>query len=247
MTNQASQFPRFYVTAPSICPYLDGKMERKVFTDLNDVNPIGLHEAMAKIGFRRSQDIAYRPSCDNCTECKSVRIPVFNFLPNRTQRRLINLNADLIMEKLPNIALHEHYDLLHKYLTKRHATGGMTDMTFDEYVSMVECSPVNTCLIEYRLPPTGDQKGDLIAVTLTDIMDDSLSMVYSFFDVRDMFKKRSLGTYIILDHIARALHSHMSYVYLGYWVKNSPKMSYKTNFRPLEVLEPSGWFVKNHK
>ncbi|MCK5425290.1 MAG: arginyltransferase [Emcibacter sp.] len=239
MTNQSSQFPRFYVTASTICPYLEGKMERKVFTELNDTNPSGLHESMAKIGFRRSQDIAYRPSCENCTECKSVRIPVAIFKPNRTQRRLINLNSDLSIKELPNIATTEHYDLLHKYLGKRHSNGGMTNMTFDEYVSMVESSPVNTCLYEYRIHTSGK----LVAVTLTDIMADSLSMVYSFFDVSDEFRKRSLGTYIILDHVARAQLAEKAHVYLGYWVKDSPKMAYKTNFRPLEVLREEGWFT----
>lgn len=217
-------------------------MERKVFTELNDVNPNGLHESMAKIGFRRSQDIAYRPSCENCTECKSVRIPALYFKPNRTQRRLIKLNSDLVINKLPNIAITEHYDLLHKYLEKRHSDGGMTNMNFDEYVSMVESSPVNSCLIEYRLP----QSDKLVGVTLTDIMADSLSMVYSFFDVSDDFNKRSLGTYIILDHVARAQLIDKTHVYLGYWVKNSPKMAYKMNFRPLEVLEPEGWFLNGN-
>ncbi len=214
-------------------------MERKVFTELNDINPCGLHESMAKIGFRRSQDIAYRPSCENCTECKSVRIPVDSFTPNRTQRRLINLNSDLNITELPNVATEEHYDLLHKYLGKRHSDGGMTNMTFDEYVNMVESSPVNTCLIEYRLPQTDR----LIGVTLTDIMESSLSMVYSFFDVGEDFNKRSLGTYIILDHVARARLLAKIHVYLGYWVKDSPKMAYKMNFRPLEILEQEGWFL----
>jgi arginine-tRNA-protein transferase len=214
-------------------------MERKVFTELNDINPAGLHESMAKIGFRRSQDIAYRPSCEDCSECKSVRIPVSSFRPNRTQRRLINLNSDLTIEKLPNIATEEQYDLLHKYLEKRHSDGGMTNMAFDEYVSMVECSPVNTCLFEYRIPQTDR----LIGVTLTDIMSDSLSMVYSFFEVSDDFNNRSIGTYIILDHVARARLSDKAHVYLGYWVKDSPKMAYKVNFRPLEILGEEGWFL----
>lgn len=218
-------------------------MERKVFTELDEINPQGLHESMAKIGFRRSQDIAYRPNCEHCSECKSVRIPVLSFKPNRTQRRLINMNSDIITIEQPNIAIQEHYDLLNKYLTKRHTGGGMSNMTFDEYVSMVECSPVDTCLIEYRLPTEKGKPGKLIAVTLTDIMSESLSMVYSFFDVSDHFNKRSFGTYVILDHIARSQMLGKTHVYLGYWVKNSPKMAYKRNFRPLEILEPEGWFL----
>lgn len=237
VTSQPSQFPRFYVTAPSLCPYLDGKMERKVFTELNAVNPKGLHESMAKIGFRRSQDIVYRPNCESCSECKSVRIPVASFSPGRTQRRLIRLNNDLTIKKLPNIATEEHYHLLHRYLARRHSGGGMANMTYDEYVSMIECSPVNSCLFEYRLAD------ELLAVILTDIMEDGLSMVYSFFDVRGIFSKRSLGTYIILDHIARARLMDLKYIYLGYYIEGSPKMAYKKNFHPLEILDGNGWLV----
>lgn len=218
-------------------------MERKVFTELIDQNPEGLHESMAKIGFRRSQDIAYRPSCEDCTECKSVRIPVALFKPNRTQRRLINMNVDLIATQRPNKANREHYDLLSQYLQHRHTDGGMANMTFDDYVNMVECSPIQTSLIEYRLPAPLGETGKLVAVTLTDMMSDSLSMVYSFFTIDEAFQKRSLGTYIILDHIARARLMGLGHVYLGYWVKNSPKMAYKKNFTPLEILESDGWYL----
>lgn len=244
MTNQSSQFPRFYVTATSICPYLEGKMERKVFTELKENNPGGLHESLARIGFRRSQDIAYRPSCDDCTECKSVRIPVVSFRPSRTQRRLIKVNDDLIVKKVPNEATQEQYNLLRKYLAKRHTGGGMSNMAFEEYIGMVETSPVKSCLFEYRLPAVDDEKnGKLVAVTLTDIMRNSLSMVYSFFDITQNHNKRSLGTYIILDHVARARLLEFKHVYLGYWVENSPKMSYKSNFQPLEILQPEGWYL----
>ncbi len=249
MTNPFSQFPRFYVTAPGACPYLDGKQERKVFTELNDENPQALHESLMKVGFRRSQDIAYRPSCDYCTECKSVRIPTASFRPNRTQRRLVRLNGDLLVSKRANRITREQYDLLSAYLADRHPDGGMSEMTYDEYKNMVECSPINTCLIEYRLPEQqgggAENPGRLLAVTLTDIMADSLSMVYSFYDVSADFRKRSLGTYVILDHIARARLLGLDYVYLGYWVKDSPKMAYKINFQPLEILDGEGWSPVN--
>ncbi|PHZ83725.1 arginyltransferase [Paremcibacter congregatus] len=241
MTNQSSQFPRFYVTAPHPCPYLEDRLERKIFTEINEQNPEGLHESLAKVGFRRSQDIAYRPNCENCAECKSVRIPVNAFTPSRTQRRLINLNADLVSDILPNKATQEHYDLLSRYLAVRHAEGGMVNMSYDEYEAMVECSPISTNLIEYRLPATSDAPGKLIAVCLTDSMSDSISMVYSFFDVSPDNKKRSIGTYLVLDHVARAQVTQLSHVYLGYWVKESPKMAYKMKFKPLEVLSTEGW------
>lgn len=221
-------------------------MERKVFTELKDKNAEGLHESMAKIGFRRSQDIAYRPSCEDCSQCKSVRVPVNDFRPNKTQKRLIKINSDIITRKKDNIATEEHYELLSAYLANRHSDGGMANMTFDEYVNMVEMSTINTCLFEYRLPSINNKIGKLIGLTLTDIMTDSISMVYSFYDVGDECKKRSLGTYIILDHIAWARLSELNHVYLGYWVENSAKMSYKKNFHPLEILEPDGWFLRKN-
>lgn len=253
MTEQSSQFPRFYVTASSSCPYLPGREERKIFTELSDDNPEGLHESMSRIGFRRSQDIAYRPSCEDCMECRSVRIPVEAFSPNRTQRRLINLNSDIVTAELNNIATTEQFELLSKYLKTRHPGGGMSHMSFPEYQNMVEYSPIRTGLIEYRLPSSGGKPGKrpgkkpgkkpgkLIGVSLTDHMQTSLSMVYSFFDVSERYKKRSLGTYFILDHVARARCERLDHVYLGYWVKDSPKMAYKRNFKPLEILGIQGW------
>ncbi len=216
-------------------------MERKIFTELDGINPNGLHESMTRIGFRRSQNITYRPNCEDCSACKSVRIPVSAFKPGRTQRRLINLNSDLIVRKRPNIATRKHYDLLSRYLAKRHADGGMANMTFDEYASMIECSPVNSCLFEYTLPAKDPEPQRLVAVILTDIMTDALSMVYSFFDIQAIFDKRSFGTYMILDHVARACVLGLDYVYLGYYVQNSPKMAYKKNFHPLEILDNTGW------
>lgn len=216
-------------------------MERKIFTELTDENPNGLHESLAKVGFRRSQDIAYRPNCEGCAECKSVRIPVDDFIPSRTQRRLINLNNDVMTTALPNKATQEHYELLRTYLNARHSGGGMVDMTFPEYQDMVESSPVTTGLIEYRLTTKQGEAGPLIAVSLTDFMHDSLSMVYSFYDTRPEIQKRSIGTYLVLDHVARARRGNLCHVYLGYWVENSPKMAYKMKFKALEMLSNEGW------
>lgn len=245
MTNQASQFPRFYVTASSDCPYIKGRQERKIFTELSDNNPGSLHDSLALIGFRRSQDIAYRPACENCTACISVRVPTQTFKASRSQRKLIIKNDDISFEVVPNIASREQYTLLKQYLKYRHPDGGMTDMKFAEYMEMVECSPINTQLIEYRLPCDGSHKyGRLVGVALTDSMLDSISMVYSFYDPCEALKGRSLGTYIILHHISWALIQKMKYVYLGYWVKNSPKMAYKEKFRPQELLGQDGWMVK---
>lgn len=256
MTDQSSHFPKFYVTAPADCPYIEGNTERKIFTELRGqqlaydraaimrhaspeddrVRSEELHHSLALVGFRRSQDIAYRPACENCQECKSVRVPVIVFEISKSQKRIQNKNNDLIITVKPNIATHEQYDLLKKYIDHRHAEGGMAGISFQEYKEMVESSPISTVIIEYRLPD-----GSLIGAALTDQMKDSLSMVYSFFDISEETNKRSLGVFIVLNHISIALDRNMDHVYLGYFVKDSPKMGYKTNFKPLELLTSNGW------
>lgn len=256
MTDQSSHFPKFYVTAPAACPYIDGNTERKIFTELRDqqlaydrsaimrhsgpeddkIRSEELHHSLALVGFRRSQDIAYRPACENCQECKSVRVPVVLFEMSKSQKRIQNKNDDLIITIKPNIAIHEQYDLLKKYIDHRHAEGGMAGISFQEYKEMVESSPISTVVIEYRLPD-----GKLIGAALTDQMKDSLSMVYSFFDISEETNKRSLGVFIVLNHISIALERNLDHVYLGYLVKDSAKMGYKTNFKPLELLTANGW------
>lgn len=246
MTDQSSQFPRFYVTAESPCPYLPGKMERKVFTELNGKEPSSLNDSLTLVGFRRSQDIAYRPTCESCNKCISVRVVSQAFQPSRSQRRIFNQNQDLIASIRLAKVTEEQYELLRRYLNSRHQDGGMTDMSFEEYRDMVEGSPIRTHIIEYRLAstyrsPGHYEKGQLVGVALTDRVKDGLSMVYSFFDTSEEFSKRSLGTYIILDHIVSAAEEAYPYVYLGYWVEESRKMAYKQNYQPLEYLGPSGW------
>ena len=245
MTDQSSQFPRFYVTAESPCPYLPDLMERKVFTELNNSNPEGLHDSLTQVGFRRSQDIVYRPTCEGCSRCISVRIPVAEFESSRTQKRILKANNDIKVSVIPNRVTDEQYALLQQYLKNRHPEGGMAEMSFGEYQDMVESSPIKTHLVEYRLPPENSEtKGRLVGVALTDELQDGLSMVYSFFDTGEEMTKRSLGTFAILSHIALAREHFLGFIYLGYWVKNSPKMAYKQNFKPLELLGPSGWTRK---
>lgn len=256
MTDQSAHFPKFYVTAPSPCPYLDGKIERKIFTELVPA-PLAydkeailmhsgpetgrekaehLHHSLALVGFRRSQDIAYRPACQDCHECKSVRVPVVLFEKSKSQKRAFTKNKDINIAFKPNIATLEQYDLLKIYISSRHESGGMAGITYDEYKDMVESSPISTSVIEYR-----DNDGKLIGAALTDKLEDSLSMVYSFFDISEAYKKRSFGVYMVLSHIEIATARGLNYVYLGYFVKNSQKMSYKLNFKPLEILSSDGW------
>jgi len=236
MTDQGLQFPKFYVTAPAPCPYLDGRTERKVFTELRGPDASALNEALGRVGFRRSQTVVYRPACEGCTSCVSVRVRAHDFVRTKSLARVDSKNRDIMARVVPPRATEEQFMLLSSYLAARHADGSMADMRRDEYNEMVGSSPVQTVLIEYRR--TLDQK--LMAVALTDELSDGLSMVYSFFDPEET--KRSLGSYIILDHIRRSQASEQPYVYLGYWVDGSSKMGYKERFRPLERLGPEGWF-----
>ncbi|MBO6633423.1 arginyltransferase [Parvibaculum sp.] len=240
MTDQSRiRFPQFYITSPQPCPYLPGRYEKKVFTHLLGDEPVSLNNMLTQAGFRRSQNIAYRPACDGCQACISVRVTVDDFRPRRTFRRILARNADLRASLAPPAATGEQYDLLRRYLDERHAEGGMADMSQLDYVAMVEDTTIATRVLEYRLPGSIETPGTLIAGALTDTLDDGLSMVYSFYDPTET--ARSLGTFMVLDHIERARMLGLPYVYLGYWVEGSRKMAYKTRFRPLEALTPEGW------
>ncbi len=234
------RFPRFFVTNPAPCPYLPGKVERKVFTELSGRQAGELNEALGRIGFRRSQSVAYRPSCIDCSACVSVRVLAQEFEPSATQRKLLRRNGDLEVTACKPWTTEEQYDLLRQYLAARHPGGGMAEMDERDFADMVEQTPVQTYLVEYREPSANGRPGKLVGCCLSDRQDDGLSMIYSFFDVSPDARK-GLGTTIILDHITRAATAHLPYVYLGYWVKGSERMKYKTAFRPLERLGRDGW------
>ncbi len=244
MTSQPRDTPQFYLTAPSVCPYLIGKEERKVFTHIVGKRAREMNEILTQGGFRRSQTIAYRPACESCRACVSVRVLVDEFAASSSLKRVIRTNRDLVGAIVPNRPSSDQYSLFRRYLDARHADGGMVDMTVLDYAMMIEDSHVETRLIEYRRrgPDTainGRGVGDVMAVCLTDVLSDGLSMVYSFFDPQHA--DRSLGTYMILDHVARARTLGLPYLYLGYWVDGSPKMDYKSRFVPQERLMPQGW------
>ena len=227
--------PQFYVTAPQPCPYLADRMERKLFTALQGDGAQRLNDALSKQGFRRSQNVLYRPSCSDCAACLSARIDVAEFAPSKSQKRTLRRNARLERRATSAWATEDQYALFRRYLESRHATGGMADMDAFEFAAMIEETPIRTRVIEYF----DHASGDLVAVCLTDILDDGVSMVYSFFDpdrARD-----SLGTFIILDHIRIARESGLPHVYLGYWVPGSPKMGYKAAFAGLEVYVGGAW------
>jgi len=245
VTQHSRDTPQFYLTAPSPCPYLPGREERKVFTHLVGEKAGELNDLLTHGGFRRSQSIAYRPACEGCRACLSIRVLADEFRPSRNLRRVLACNRDIIGEMRVSMPTSEQYSVFRAYLDSRHRDGGMADMTVLDYAMMVEDSHVDTRVVEYRLRDpdsgfTGRSSGPLYAVALTDVLSDGLSMVYSFYDPD--YRDRSLGTLMVLDHITRARHMGLPYVYLGYWVEGSRKMDYKGRFMPQQRLMPAdGW------
>lgn len=238
MRHSLPQSHQFYVTAPQPCPYLPGKVERKLFTALQGEGAGHLNDVLSHQGFRRSQNVLYRPSCAGCSACLSARIVAKDFVVSRNQARVWRRNADLERVARSPWATEAQYDLFRRYLDARHATGGMADMDMQEFGAMIEETPVRSRVIEYYRR-VGGRRHELVAVCLTDLLADGVSMVYSFFDpdcTRD-----SLGSYIILDHVEIAREAGLPYVYLGYWVPGSPKMNYKSRFQPLEVFADGRW------
>ena len=230
---------QFYLTAPAPCPYLRGRVERKVFAHLVGPDGRALNDALSHLGFRRSQNIAYRPACDGCAACVSIRVVVDEFDLTRSFRRVFVRNRDVGREVVPAAATLEQYEIFRRYLDERHSDGGMADMTPLDYAQMIETGTSDTHLIEYRAGAAGSDRGPLLAVALTDRLSDGLSMIYSFYDVAEA--QRGLGTYVILDHIRRAAELGLTHVYLGYWVESSPKMDYKARFLPQERLIGDTW------
>lgn len=224
----------FFTTAPLPCPYLPDRLERKLVTELSGPGAENLHEALARSGFRRSHSIAYAPACPGCKACVPVRVVVKDFERRRTLSRLWRENADLIATRVPARATTEQYELFARYQQSRHPGSDMALMGFYEYSAMIEDSPIDTFMVEFR-----DRAGVLTAVCLTDRTSDGLSAVYSFFESNG--SRDGLGNYVVLWLIAQARKLDLPYAYLGYWITNSAKMAYKARFQPLECLGPDGW------
>ena len=224
----------FFLTAAAPCPYLPGRWERKVFTRIDLGEGPALNDALTHAGFRRSQGVLYRPACEACDACKSVRIDAGDFEWKRRWRKALNRNDDLAVSTEAQTATMEQYELLTRYLDSRHGDGDMAGMSFGEYVMMVEEGAQRTHVTEYR-----DASGTLVAAVLTDVLKDGLSLIYSYFDPDE--DKRSLGAFMILDAVRQAEAAGLPFVYLGYWVRGSRKMGYKAAYQPLQVLTPSGW------
>ena len=237
MLQRAARRPQFfYTTAPLPCPYLPGRTERKIVTELAGTEAEGLHDRLSRAGFRRSHNIAYSPVCPGCRACIPIRIVAGAFQPDRTQRKVAKANADLLAYEMPARASAEQFALFQRYQAARHGDGDMAAMGFYDYRAMVEDTPITTGVVEFR-----DPAGALLSACLTDWVSDGLSAVYSFFDPDQ--DRRSLGTYAILWLVSRAQSLGLPYVYLGYWVPESRKMAYKVRFRPSEALSGGMWRV----
>ncbi len=228
----------FYTTAPLPCPYLPGRTERKIVTELSGTEAEALHERLSRAGFRRSHNIAYAPVCPGCQACVPIRVVSEDFTPDRTQRRILRANADLTVSEMPARATAEQFTLFQRYQKNRHADGDMAAMGYYDYRAMIEDTPISTGILEFR-----DARDRLLGACLTDWLADGLSAVYSFFDTDQ--EKRSLGTFAVLWLIGRARSLGLPYVYLGYWVPESRKMAYKARFRPSEILISGAWHRLN--
>ena len=238
MRHEPTRTPQFYVTAPQKCPYIKGKIERKLFTALYGRNSIKINDELSLQGFRRSQKVLYRPLCSNCSACLSIRVKVNEFNHSKSQIRVINKNKKLErIEKKPE-ATDEQYEIFKKYLNHRHLNGGMSDMDAIEFSSMIEETNVDSQIFEYWESKKENNK-KLVAVCLTDTNQDGLSMVYSFYDPK--YHSQSLGRYMILDHINLTKIRNLDYLYLGYWIRENSKMGYKSSYIPAEVYYKNEW------
>ncbi len=237
MTYKSPRRPQFfYTTAPLPCPYVAGRTERKVVTEITGPDAEAVHDRLSRAGFRRSHNIAYAPVCPSCQSCVPIRIPVASFRPDRTLRKIAKANAGLDGFEVAPRATAEQFQLFQRYQQTRHGEGDMATMSFYDYRAMVEDTPIETFIAEFR-----DEDERLIGACLTDKLGDGLSAVYSFF--APGLDKRSLGTYTILWLIERTRALGLPYVYLGYWVPESRKMAYKARFRPSEILMGGAWRV----
>ncbi len=226
----------FVTTAPQPCPYLPDRVERRVITELVGRDSRLFHDVLSNAGFRRSHLVAYAPACPDCTACVAVRIISKEFILTRSMKRVIKVNSDVSITECGPIATEEQYSLFRLYQDSRHSSGDMARMSFVDYCALIEETPVASSVVEFR-----DDNEVLVGACLVDQIDNGLSAVYSFFDPN--LSSQSLGTYIILWLIKQSNKLGLPYVYLGFWVNECEKMSYKARFSPLEKYTPSGWKI----
>jgi len=232
---QIRPLQQFFRSGPMPCPYLPGRVERKLFTRLAGPYASEVNSTLSRAGFRRSHDIVYRPVCPTCSACVPVRIPVAAFDMTRSQRRVLRTNHDLSLTEVPAVATGEQYRLFAAYQSSRHGDSDMARMAMADFAAMIDEGRADTSVFEAR-----ESTGRLLGCMLTDRLSDGFSAVYSFYDAKQ--ERRSVGSYMILSLIARAQEEGLPYVYLGYWIAQSRKMAYKARFRPLEALGRDGWY-----
>ncbi|MGC6454697.1 MAG: arginyltransferase [Candidatus Puniceispirillaceae bacterium] len=216
----------------SDCPYISGRTEQRVAVDISE-NP-ALHDELARAGFRRVENWVYKPVCPQCQSCLPWRVDAARFRPGRNLSRIKRVNRDLKRSIVPIRPTNEQYSLFLSYIRGRHGDGQMANMGRDDFISMIENSPIESFLANYR-----DEDGRLVGCVLTDVQDDGLSAVYSFFDPAEA--DRSLGTFMILDLLDFTVERGAPWLYLGYYVAGSQKMMYKSRFQPAEIHVNGGW------
>lgn len=224
--------PIFMLTKASSCPYLTGKVEKRIATDMSNNKKI--YEELTINGFRRVENWMYRPVCDNCSACKSYRVDIQNFKITKSLKRVSKNFENVSYKLIKNISTKEYFELFKQYQLARHAGGSMSYMDEDEFTSMIETSPINTTLLEFR-----DKSNKLIGAVLLDIGKKNLSAVYSFFDPK--YNKLGLGNFMIIQCLLFGKNKNFNYLYLGYYIEELSSMSYKSRFKPGQILNNNKW------